>query len=331
MMEAAAGPVLSAARVGLPRRRGRVLSLSLDLDNLWSYMKTHGDPGWERFPTYLDAVVDEVVACTRRLQLPLTVFVVGQDAALDVNRRALARLAEAGFEIGNHSFKHEPWLHLYPPEAIEAEIAAAEDAITAATGHRPVGFRGPGFSLSDETLRVLCRRGYEYDCSTFPTFLGPLARLYYFWHSRALSPAERRQRARLFGTVRDGLAPLHAYRWAVDGHAITELPVTTMPILRVPIHMSYLLYLATISETASRAYLRTAVALCRAGNVEPSFLLHPLDFIGAEHAASLAFFPAMGLPSATKRRLVEETLSYLAQHFTIVTMREHARRVVQGA
>jgi hypothetical protein len=22
-------------------------SLSLDLDNLWSYMKTHGDPGWE--------------------------------------------------------------------------------------------------------------------------------------------------------------------------------------------------------------------------------------------------------------------------------------------
>jgi hypothetical protein len=22
-------------------------SISLDLDSLWSYMKTHGDPGWE--------------------------------------------------------------------------------------------------------------------------------------------------------------------------------------------------------------------------------------------------------------------------------------------
>ena len=44
----------------------------------------------------------------------------------------------------------------------------------------PRGFRGPGFSLSAATLRVLERRGYIYDASTFPTFLGPLARAYYF-------------------------------------------------------------------------------------------------------------------------------------------------------
>ena len=30
-------------------------SLSLDLDNQWSYMKTHGDPGWESLPSYLGA------------------------------------------------------------------------------------------------------------------------------------------------------------------------------------------------------------------------------------------------------------------------------------
>ena len=32
-------------------------SLSLDLDNKWSYMKTHGDAGWEALPSYLDACV----------------------------------------------------------------------------------------------------------------------------------------------------------------------------------------------------------------------------------------------------------------------------------
>lgn len=32
-------------------------SLSFDLDNQWSYMKTHGDPGWDTFPSYLDLVV----------------------------------------------------------------------------------------------------------------------------------------------------------------------------------------------------------------------------------------------------------------------------------
>ncbi|MDQ3042129.1 MAG: hypothetical protein M3R11_07080 [Acidobacteriota bacterium] len=34
-----------------------IASLSLDLNNKWSYMKTHGDAGWETFPTYLDVGV----------------------------------------------------------------------------------------------------------------------------------------------------------------------------------------------------------------------------------------------------------------------------------
>ena len=29
-------------------------TLSLDLDDAWSYRKTHGDPGWKELPTYLD-------------------------------------------------------------------------------------------------------------------------------------------------------------------------------------------------------------------------------------------------------------------------------------
>ena len=27
-----------------------IASLSLDLDNKWSYLKTHGDAGWDSFP-----------------------------------------------------------------------------------------------------------------------------------------------------------------------------------------------------------------------------------------------------------------------------------------
>ena len=33
-------------------------SISLDLDNLWSYMKIHGDAGWDDYPSYLDTLVD---------------------------------------------------------------------------------------------------------------------------------------------------------------------------------------------------------------------------------------------------------------------------------
>src|SRR4029450_13791316 len=116
-------------------------SLSLDLDNKWSYLKTHGDAGWESFPRYLDIVVPRFLAVLRELDLKITVFVVGQDAALEKNHAALASIAEAGHEIGNHSFHHEPWLHLYTEEQLEEELTTAEEAIESATGARTVGFR----------------------------------------------------------------------------------------------------------------------------------------------------------------------------------------------
>ena len=50
-------------------------------------------------------------------------FVVGQDAALKKNREALRMIAAAGHEIGNHSFRHEPWFHLYSEDEIDGELA----------------------------------------------------------------------------------------------------------------------------------------------------------------------------------------------------------------
>ncbi|HEX4778174.1 MAG TPA: polysaccharide deacetylase family protein, partial [Acidimicrobiia bacterium] len=85
----------------------KLASLSLDLDNQWSYMKTHGDAGWDSYPSYLDVVVPRVLDLLAARGLRITFFVVGQDAALDRNRDAIASLSAAGHEIGNHSFRHE--------------------------------------------------------------------------------------------------------------------------------------------------------------------------------------------------------------------------------
>ena len=216
-----------------------IASLSLDLDNQWSYMKTHGDAGWESFPSYLDLVVPRILDFLQTRGLTITVFIVGQDAALDKNHAALGAIATAGHEIGNHSFHHEPWLALYSDEQIETELSQAEEAIKQATGQRPIGFRGPGFSLSHATLEVLASRGYVYDASTFPTFLGPLARAYYLLHAgKQLSTAEREKRKQLFGTLRDGWRPLKPYTWQLAAGSLVEIPVTTMPIAKVPIHVT---------------------------------------------------------------------------------------------
>jgi hypothetical protein len=301
-------------------------SLSLDLDNEWSYLKTHGDPGWEALPSYLDVAVPRVLELLARRGLGITFFVVGQDAALARNREALARIVPAGHEIGNHSHRHEPWLHLYSEAQLEAELVEAEDAIEAATGRRPDAFRGPGYSLSETTLRVLLRRGYRYDASTLPTFVGPLARAYYFVTAR-LDPEERAKRAKLFGSLRDGLRPLRPYRWRLAEGTLLEMPVTTLPGLRVPIHLSYVLYLSTFAPALASAYFAGALRICRAAGVEPSILLHPLDFLGAEDVHSLRFFPGMQLPRSAKLERVEECFARLQAGFDVRPLGEHAAAV----
>ena len=129
---------------------------------------------------------------------------------MERNQSLLASIAAAGHEIGNHSYHHEPWLHRYSKQQIEAEIGRAETQIEQATGGKPVGFRGPGFSVSHATLEVLTRRGYLYDASTLPTFLGPLGRAYYFMTAR-LSPEQRIERGALFGGFADGIAVEDSY------------------------------------------------------------------------------------------------------------------------
>jgi peptidoglycan/xylan/chitin deacetylase (PgdA/CDA1 family) len=303
----------------------RYASLSLDLDNQWSYMKTHGDEGWQLHPSYLDLVVPRVLDFLAGRKLRISFFIVGQDAALEKNRAALASISAAGHEIGNHSFRHEPWLHLYTAAELEQELRQAEDAIEAATGVRPRGFRGPGFSLSEGTLETLQRRGYDYDATVFPNLLNPLARAYLFSTSK-LTPEEKEQRSALFGTWKDAFRPVKPFQWKLSGGRLLEIPVTTLPGLKVPMHLSYLIYLAKFSRIAARAYLRFALGACRITGTNPSILLHPLDFMGAEDCPALAFFPGMDLALEEKLEIVAELFDILAASRELVTMGEHARR-----
>src|SRR4030042_95044 len=173
-------------------------SLSLDLDNYWSYLKTHGNPAWETYPSYLATVVPRALAFLRERGLRVTVFVVGRDALRPEHRGVLSSISSAGHEIGNHSHNHEPWLHRYPPDQVDQELRAAHEAIEEATGVRPRGFGG--------------------------------------W--------------------RDVLRPISPYQWETGSGRLVEIPVTTVPFLRLPFHFSYLLYIAERSEWLGALYPR---------------------------------------------------------------------------
>lgn len=297
-------------------------SLSLDLDNQWAYLRAAGRANWQQADSFLDVAVDRLVKILIDCGLPLTVFVVGRDLERSADVQTIERFGQLRrWELANHSYHHQPWLHRLDRNQIEQEIDRTAAGLQRCFGQRPVGFRGPGFSCPETVLSVLADRGYRYDASIFPTSLAPVARAYYLLKT-GVRGEPRAKAAKMYGGWSSALQPNRPFRRHVQRRRLWEVPVTVMPLARTPIHFSYLTYLAGFSALAAKAYFRQALALCRATATPPSLLLHPPDMLGREDACQLDFFPSMNMPRNEKLHIVRWALSLLADSFDVQLLAE---------
>jgi hypothetical protein len=290
-------------------------------------MKVHGDEGWDQFPSYLDIVVPFFLDLLDEMDIKITFFIVGQDAAIEKNQPILRSIVERGHEIGNHSFHHESWLKTYSKEKIEEEISKAEEAIFQATGQNTRCFRGPGFSWSNDLLETLQKRNYTFDASILPTYISPLMRMYYFWNSQ-LTKEEKESRKELFGSYKEGFYPVKPFKWKLaNTKNLLEIPVTTMPVFKLPFHMSYLLYISGYSFGLMKLYLSFSLWMCKVTKTSPSILLHPLDLISGDRVPQLAFFPGMDITTEKKVKVFKYALQRIKKDFVILPMLKHADQI----
>ena len=106
-----------------------------------------------------------------------TFFILGWIA--DKHPALVRRIADAGHEIGSHSFWHRKVYEL-TPEAFRTDMADSISAIRAALGPagsalRVRGFRAPSFSITlgaEWAFDTLLDLGFEYDASLFPAARG---------------------------------------------------------------------------------------------------------------------------------------------------------------
>lgn len=301
-----------------------IASISLDLDDKWAFLKTHGEKTWMHFPSYFQTSIPLILDFLRERDTLITFFIIGQDASLPQNKDLFGQIAANGHEIGNHTFHHDPWIQNYPEYKVEEELIRAEEAIELATGKKTQGFRGPAFTFSPDLLRVLKKRNYLYDASTLPNILNPLSRAYFFASSR-LSKEEKNERSLVFGKAMDGFRPLDTYMWdLLEGKSLLEIPVTTFPFLRFPIHLTYILYIGKYSLKLALFYFEFALRLCILKNIHPSILLSPTDFLGAEDERDISFFPAMDIPRSRKIEIISSVMDLLQKYFVLQTMKQHA-------
>ena len=87
-----------------------------------------------------------------------------------------------------------------------------------------------------------------------------------------------------------------------------------------------LVYLSIFSKPLARLYIRLALLACRWAGVAPSFLLHPLDFVGPTEAPELGFFPGMALSLEHKLEVASYALAQISKHFQMVPLRDQVAK-----
>jgi peptidoglycan/xylan/chitin deacetylase (PgdA/CDA1 family) len=85
-----------------------------------------------------------------------TFFLIGNKVA--ANPEGAKRIADAGMEVGSHTWEH-PNMTAIPPENIPAQFSRASDAIEAATGQRPKLVRTAGGLVNDQVLAEAKKQG----------------------------------------------------------------------------------------------------------------------------------------------------------------------------
>jgi peptidoglycan/xylan/chitin deacetylase (PgdA/CDA1 family) len=214
----------------------RLCAVSVDLDEIPNYFGIHGLPeptGAARTLVY-DLAIDRLLGLSRDLGIPLTLFAVGSDLARPESAAKLRAAHARGCELANHSLDHRYDLVRLGRDEIRRQIAEGARAIERATGAAPVGFRAPGYTITDEVFSVLEELGVAYDSSVFPC---PA-----YWAAKTAAIGLIALRGRASRSIIDTpavlTAPTRPYRagrpyWR-RGQGLVELPVQVTRGLRLP-------------------------------------------------------------------------------------------------
>jgi hypothetical protein len=258
----------------------RLCAVSVDLDEIPNYFGIHGLPapvGPSRTLVY-DVAIDRLTAFAHELAIPLTLFAIGSDLARPAAAERLRAAAEAGFEIANHTLDHRYDLVRLGRDEIRRQVNEGASAIERATGVVPIGFRAPGYTVTDELFDVLDELGVAYDSSVFPS---PA-----YWAAKtgmiALIAALGRESRSIVDTPNVLRAPVRPYRvgrpyWS-RGPGILEFPVQVTRGLRLPF----------IGTSVALRGAKAARWLARACVGEPlvNLELHGIDVLDAADGLS---------------------------------------------
>jgi peptidoglycan-N-acetylglucosamine deacetylase len=300
----------------------RALAVTIDLDSPTEYAGLHGVaiPAEDPHLPYRGPL-DRFAALCRSLGGTGTAFAIARDVA-GIAAEKLRTLDSEGFEIGCHSFAHDYRLTERVDGEIARDLRRAKKVFEDELGMQPLGFRAPGYHVSNVIFDELEELGFTYDSSVFPS---PA-----YWLLKAAVLTSYRARGRssvsLLGSPRGTFAPRQPYRPGRDPYErgsrrLVELPITVATPLRLPVTGASLL----LTPAPVRALLLRALASEEVVVVN----LHAMELIDPESDGLpqelVRFQPELQRPLAEREAALREILGTLAKGRRVITCGEIAR------
>ena len=299
----------------------RLASISVDLDEIPNYYGIHGlaSPTGAEATLVYDVALARLRAFAEEAGLPLTLFTIASDLSRAEARDGLRAAAAAGDEIANHSLDHRYDLASLDRDEIERQIGEGARVIAEATGQQPVGFRAPGYTITDDVFDVLTDLGVEYDASVFPC---PA-----YYAAKTIAVGAIALRGRKSRSVVDTpwvlTAPTTPYRvgrpyWK-KGKGLLEIPVQVTRGLRLP-------FIGTSVTLAGPRQAKLLAKMC-VGDELVNLELHGIDVLDEADGleALRPHQPDVRVSYTRKLEALRAVVSVLRDAgYTFTTMREAA-------
>ena len=194
-------------------------------------------------------------------------MIIGQDLKLKACQVFCRKAIADGHEIANHTFDHPISFGTMSYEQKKQQILKTHQQITKVCGIKPVGFRGPGYYQNKEIITILQKLNYQYDASVLPGFTKPLMSAYAYVRGGA-------NRNKTFGRWDYVLSQEHPYtvKGLDPNQKLLELPISVLPILRLPIHTTFSYFFGSMYRQLILRYLKS----------KPKYILylfHAIDFV----------------------------------------------------
>jgi polysaccharide deacetylase family protein (PEP-CTERM system associated) len=148
-----------------------VNAMTVDVEDYFQVSAFESRVPFSTWPTYESRVcrnTQRLLAVFAEAGVHATFFVLGWTA--ERYPGLIRAIADAGHELGSHSYAHRLVYEL-TPAAFREDLRRARAAIEWASSQPVLGFRAPSFSITRRSLwalDVLAEEGYAYDSSIFP-------------------------------------------------------------------------------------------------------------------------------------------------------------------